>query len=229
MSGANQDMPEPAIPQTGPETTVLMLATFADLYRQEVEAEEDVHRTLPFFGTALGIVIASLAYAAGRLPRWTDLPVDRARAFLWPGLPLPGMPTNFTPYAFGAAVALLLFAVVEAACVLAWISRAVVMRKYKRIGPETNLRDRVAALNDYYDEQGPPDATRDKKLVEDVRQMLLDSYLNATPFNRLVNQQRYKYRARASSHLIRSLIWALAATSVISLADKLGYFPKVTP
>jgi hypothetical protein len=27
----------------------LMLTTFADLYRQGIGAEEDVHRTLPFF------------------------------------------------------------------------------------------------------------------------------------------------------------------------------------
>lgn len=60
------------------ETTALLLATFADLYRQEVGAEEDVHRTLPFFGTALGIVIGALAYAAGRLPRLSDLKTDRA-------------------------------------------------------------------------------------------------------------------------------------------------------
>ena len=57
-----------------------MLSTFADLYRQEVGAEEDVHRTLPFFGTALGIVIGALAYAAGHLPKWTDLTTYRAMA-----------------------------------------------------------------------------------------------------------------------------------------------------
>ena len=46
-------------------------------YRQEVGGEEDVHRALPFFGTALGIVIGALAYAAGRLPKWPDLAMDR--------------------------------------------------------------------------------------------------------------------------------------------------------
>jgi hypothetical protein len=43
-----------------PEHTALLLAIFADLYRQEIAAEEDVHRFLPFFGTAPGIVIGAL-------------------------------------------------------------------------------------------------------------------------------------------------------------------------
>jgi len=50
-----------------------------------------------------------------------------------------------------------------------------------------------------------------------------------TQANRELNQRRYRFRALASSHLVRSLIWALAATSVIFLADKLGFLPKVTP
>ena len=52
------------------ETMTAVLAAFADAYRQEVGAEEDVYRTLPFFGTALGIVIAAIGYAAGRLTQW---------------------------------------------------------------------------------------------------------------------------------------------------------------
>jgi hypothetical protein len=59
--------------------------------------------------------------------------------------------------------------------------------------------------------------------------MFLDSYAATTPANRTRNQQRYKYRAWASLHLVRSLIWALGATSVIFIADKLAYLPKVTP
>jgi hypothetical protein len=73
MTGTNTITTEPTAPDATPETTLLLLATFADLYRQEVSAEEDVHRTLPFFGTALGIVIGALAYAAGRLPKWPDV------------------------------------------------------------------------------------------------------------------------------------------------------------
>ena len=206
-----ETQPGPPTSAAAPETTTLLLATFADLYRQEVGAEEDVHRTLPFFGTALGIVIGALAYAAGRLPKWPDLPVHR-------GL-----------IAFIVADALLGLAIFEAACVLVWVSLAIARRNYRRIGPETALRARLAELQTYYDQQGITGEQQDKELLKDIRQMLLDSYSAATPANRDLNQRRYKYRARASSHLVRSLIWALGATSVILIADKLDYFPRMLP
>jgi hypothetical protein len=192
-----------------PETAALLLATFADLYRQEVGAEEDVHRALPFFGTALGIVVGALAYAAGRLPKWPDVTTREGLA------------------AFGLASALLAAAVVEAACVLVFLSRAIARRNYQRIGPETALRARVAELQAFYDEQPTAGPQQDRRLVNDLREILLDSYAEITPLNRRLNQRRYRFRALAASHLVRSLIWALGATTVIFMADKLAYFPKV--
>ena len=190
----------------------MLLAVFADLYRQEVGAEEDVHRTLPFFGTALGIVIGALAYAAGRLPKWPDVSAG------WPGT-----------VAFVAPALLLGLAVVEAGCVLFWVSRAVARRDYRRIGPETALRARLVALQAYYDGQGVEGEQRDTGLLEDMQLMLLDSYTAVTQTNRGLNQRRYRFRALASSHPVRRLIGALAASDVIVLADKLGFLPKVTP
>lgn len=208
-----EEIPQPAPPepQASPEVTTLLLTTFADLYRQEVGSEEDVHRTLPFFGTALGIVIASLAYAAGRLPKWPDLTTDRSQ------------------YAFYLAAALLALSVIEAGCVLLWVSFAIARRDYQRIGPEPKFKARLTELQAYYVGQGIAGDDRNTALLEDMRQLLVESYVAATPVNRTLNQQRYKFRARASSHLVRSLIWALSATSVIFLADKLGCFPKVMP
>ncbi len=146
----------PTEPSATPETTAFLLATFADLCRQEVGGEEDVHRALPFFGTALGIVIGALAYAAGRLPKWPDLAMDR-------GL-----------IAFVTADVLLGLAVVEAGCVLIWISLAIARHNYQRIGPETGLRARVAELQAYYDAEGISGEQQDRELLKDTRQMLLE-------------------------------------------------------
>lgn len=194
-----------------PDATAQLLATFAEFYRQEVGAEEDIHRALPFFGTALGIVVGALAYVAGRLPKWPDSTAER------------GMVASVV------ASVLIGMAIVEAGCVLVWLSRAIARRDYQRIGPETALRTRLAELQAYYDTQGITGPQQDRELVRDMRQVLLDSYTAVTPVNRTINQRRYKFRALASSHLVRSLIWALGATSVIFIADKLGYLPKVIP
>lgn len=203
--------PSATAPQVAdaPETTALLLATFADLYRQEVGAEEDVHRALPFFGTALGIVVGALAYAAGRLPKWPDVTTREGLIAFW------------------LASALLAAAVVEAACVLIFLSRAIARRNYQRIGPETALRAKVAELQADDDEPPILGPLHDRRLASDMREILLNSYTEITPRNRRLNQRRYRFRALAASHLVRSLIWALGATTVIFMADKLAYFPKV--
>lgn len=120
-------------------------------------------------------------------------------------------------------------AIIEAGCVLAFVSRAIARRDYQRIGPETARRARLSDLQVYYDAHGIPGDDHDGELVKEMRQVLLDSYTATTPVNRALNQGRYRFRARASSHLVRSLIWALGATTVILVADRLGYLSKVTP
>lgn len=201
----------PSGPADVPGSSALLLLLFADFYRQEVTAEEDVHRTLPFFGTALGIVIGALAYAAGRLPRWTDL------AGPWAGR------------SFTASLVLLGLAVLDAAFVLVWLSRAIARRTYVRLGPEPELRRRLAELQAYYDSQGVRGAEQDEAVARDLRAALLDSYAATTPANRVLNGRRLAARALAASHLVRSLVWALLATSIILLADKLGTFPRLGP
>jgi hypothetical protein len=201
--------PEPA---PTPETTDFLLTTFADLYRQEVAAEEDVHRTLPFFGTALGIVIAALAYAAGRLPKWCDL-----------------VAVGHGRIAFCVSTVLIGLSITEAVFVLVFVSRAIARRAYQRIGPEPALRTRMYELRAYYEGQGVDEVTQDKEMAKDMRVVLLDSYTEVTSSNRILNQRRYRFRALASSHLVRSLIWALVATSVMFVTDKLGYLPKANP
>jgi hypothetical protein len=188
-----------------------VVATFADLYRQEIAAEEDVHRTLPFFGTALGIVIGALAYAAGRLPKFSDVATHR-------GL-----------LAFSVSAVLLGLSITEAALVLIWLSRAIARRAYRRIGPEQALYSRLTALQAYYAQHGIAPEAPNGDLSRDMHVALLESYAAVTPANRELNQKRTKFRALASSHLVRSLIWALGATTVIFMADKLGYLPKVGP
>ena len=57
-------------PALGEATAALLLGLFQDFYRQEIAAEEDVHRVLPFFATALGLTITALGFAASQLPAW---------------------------------------------------------------------------------------------------------------------------------------------------------------
>ena len=49
----------------GDKSAGLLLSLFQDVYKQELGAEEDVHRTLPFFATALGLIVTALVFAVG--------------------------------------------------------------------------------------------------------------------------------------------------------------------
>ena len=112
---------------------------------------------------------------------------------------------------------------------LLYLTRAIKRRDYQRIGPETSLRVRSAELLASYNGTATPESQWDQKLVIDMQQILLKSYADVTPFNRDLNQRRYEFRASASLHLLRSLIWVLGVTTIILMADKLSYFPKVAP
>ncbi len=204
--------PDPA-PQASdtPKSAGLLLATFAELYRHEVGAEEDVHRSLPFFGTALGIVVTALAYTAGRLPRWPDIATSEGRA------------------CFYLASGFLALTVLTALCVLILLAMATKRRDYERIGPEPALQSRFAELQALHNDSPLSGSERDQRIANDIRQVLLDSYTTATPLNRDLNRYRHRLRANASVLLVMSLNWVLAATIVTIVVDKLGYFPKVTP
>jgi hypothetical protein len=203
------DVPQGAISSVPmPQTTALLLSTLAELHRQESGAEEDVYRTLPFFGTALGLVVAALAYAGGRLPRWPELASDRAVIASAVGGTLLGM------------------AAVEAVLVVVLLFRAVTRRPYQRLGPEQQLCDRVSELQAYYDAHGTAAAGRDQEVSGDFQQALIASYTKVTPINRAFNARRYKLRSWAAINLLGALMFALMATIVIFGADKMGYLPK---
>ena len=190
------------------ETTTAVLSAFAESYRQEVGAEEDVYRTLPFFGTALGIVIAAIGYAAGRLTRWEDTP---------------------SHWLFLASTGFLALAAADAIGVVVRLSQALARRDYQRVGPEDVLRARLVELEAYYDSLDPPVPNRDALLAHDFRQALIASYERVTPINRELNMGRYHRRAQAASHLVRSLLWALGATIIIFVSDKTGLLPRIGP
>lgn len=207
MSGTT---PSPQVPGT-PETATLLLTTFSELYRHEVNAEEDVHRTLPFFGTALGIVVTALAYTAGHLPRWPDITTPEGQL------------------AFCIASAFLCLTFLTALCVLILLAMAVERRDYERIRPVAALQSRLVELRALHRDSALPGGERDQRIADDLRQTLLDSYAIAIPLNRDLNRYRYKLRANASVLLVLSLNWVLVATIIMFVVDKLGYFPKVAP
>src|SRR5271165_369501 len=158
---------------------------FQDIYRQEVGAEEDVHRTLPFFATALGLIIAALNYAASQLPSEDAITKScgvgqRWFACRWPVL----LSGSFLAIAIGASFG-----------VLWYLAAATRRRDYERVGPEEAQLARAQALQEYHRALGLTGADLDGAVVTDLREQLLEDYAEVIPLNRNLTRQRYRFRA----------------------------------
>jgi len=196
----------------------MLLATFQHAYHGEIGTEEDIHRTLPFFATALGLVIAAVNYALGQLPGW-DMVVracprgqgmllqHHMLACIWPVLVATGLLVASAGLGVG---------------VLAYLAAATRRRGYKRIGREPEQLARARDLLAYHAARGLQGAGLDDAVHLDLREQLLDDLAEAVTFNRDMTLSRYALRARAVAFLLASLLSALIATILILMTAKTG-------
>jgi hypothetical protein len=218
--------PEPAsTPPFGDKSAALVLTMFQDFYRQEIAAEEDVHRTLPFFATALGLIIAALNYTASQLPDW-------ANVVKMCGLP-PMSGFDFRLVSCASPVltagALLALAAASGLTVLALLFSATRVRDYQRVGPEAVLLTRAMELHAFHLSRGLPPTEVDNVVAGRLREQLLSDYAKVIPTNRTRTSDRYRSRARAVLWLILSLSAAIFATILVIVTAKFGLLAKVTP
>ena len=213
------DEAEPAA--LGEKVGATLLSVFQDFYRLEVAAEEDVHRSLPFFATALGLAITALTYVASKLPSWSDILKSCAAdhstfdpqvlTCSWPG---------------DIAVLILLVAAFMIGRVLWFLARATKPREYERAGPERGYINRVVELREYYEQINPPPTDIDASVNSDIRNQIVDDFANILPHNRAVSVTRYNARATAFRSLLWSLFLVLIATIIIVIAVKTGFLPS---
>lgn len=204
---ATSDGEPPAIRDDA--TAALLLATFQDRYRIEVQADEDVFRTLPFFATSLGLVLAAVGFAATRLPPWSTA---EARPVLVVG---------------GGLIAC---SVLAAFAVLAFLWRATAPAVVSRPEREDKiLADRARLLRDLAAQPGIEPEDADSRVAATLREDFILNYAIAALEQRALNRSRGKHRSRAAQLLIGSLVLAFAATAIIYLADKIGYLPRMVP
>jgi hypothetical protein len=178
------------------------MSLFQDFYRQEISAEEDVYRTLPFFATALGLIIAALNYAASHLPDWAVITKLCGAVTLDKTLF-----TSWAPCGWPVILAgiLLLVAALSSAGVLWFLASATKRRDYERVGPEGAHLHRAHALHEYHRLNNLSGAELDGAVASDLREQLLTDYTEVIPRNRNLNLQRYRSRARAVSFLLWSM------------------------
>ncbi len=200
----------------------ILLSMFQDIYRQEVSAEEDVHRTLPFFATALGLIITALVFAAGHLPSWDELTKSckASTAVGWDWFAC--------RWSVLISEAFLTIAICSIFGVLWFLAAATKRQGYQRVGPEEVLFARARTLQTYHSGLGLTATDLDSAVAASLREQLLESYAEVIPLNRNLTLRRYRLRARAVSFLLWSLFAAVAATILLMVTAEFGLM-KVTP
>jgi hypothetical protein len=205
-------MPEPLTDKSAG----ILLSMFQDFYKQELGAEEDVHRTLPFFATVLGLIIAALNYAASQLPPWAAVTktCGASETMDW------GWFTCRWPII--TAEAFLAIAICFSMGVLWFLAAATRREDYKRVGPEKVQLARARELQSFHSNLGLVGPELDSAVVADLREQLLEDYADVISKNRDHTLQRYRLRARAVSFLLWSLFAATAATILMMVTAKFG-------
>jgi hypothetical protein len=214
--------PEPQEPPPlGEKTGSAILALLQDFYRQEIGAEEDVHRTLPFFATALGLIVAALSYGATQIPTWAKV----MKACSPPPTAFASWDTLRCAWPFAVTIIALALVLILVSAVLLHLFRATRPRDYQRVGKEPAIVERARALRVYHAARNLTDTAADDAVATDLRTQLIDDFARVIPPNRALTLERYHARARAVTSLLWSLFFAFVATILIVAITKFGLLP----
>jgi hypothetical protein len=165
---------------------------FAEQYRREIDQEENVWRSLPFFSATLAVEVAILSQAAPLLLASSG------------GLAL-------TVAMIGCLLALLILAVLHA------LFRSIRSQPFSYLSSESELLDYVRRLELVVE---PNDAETEARISGLLQEQLIEQYRAANEANRRINQRRSQARARAGVLLLASIIATLALVGV-SLAPQI--------
>jgi hypothetical protein len=167
--------------------------TLADAYRKEIDQEENIWRSLPFFAATIAFQLAALFNTVERLPARTT----------WPGV---------------VALALLAIAAAATVVALAFLAASIFPSTFRYIAPEPDLLayatglDEDAAAAIAAGTGGAADPETILKLT------LAHQYALATDHNRRINQRRARWRSIAGLATLASVLITIALVVLVVLS-----------
>ena len=170
--------------------------TLADFYRKEIEQEENIWRSLPFFAATLAFQLATIFQTIEHLPR--------ASALWWPvACALLGLPTGATITALG------------------FLAASIYPAEFTYIAPDPDLLDYAEGLD--VDETAAHAAGNTGFDADEVLTWeLARQYADATGANRRVNQRRARLRSIAGLATLASVFSTITLAALVVLT----YIPK---
>jgi hypothetical protein len=171
--------------------------TLADAYRKEIDQEENIWRSLPFFAATLALQLAAMFQVVDRLPQ------------TWTG-------------GWWDSVACVVIAALATLTALGFLSASIFLARFRYIAPEPELLDYAEGL-DLDEQQMRADGHQDPiDAVMTLKKALARQYAVATHHNRQINQRRALWRSIAGLATLVSVLLTLILVATVTL----HYIPK---
>lgn len=181
--------------------------TFADAYRKEIDQEENVWRSLPFFAATLALQLAGIA----QVRDWIE------------GV---GGPMLL------AATALLLAAGLATFAGIAFLALSVWPADFQYVGREPLFRDYAEDVRASAEAEAGEDEPEEKvaeRALRTVKAALIEQYATAVDNNRVINQRRARWRTRAGLATLASVLMVLVLVALVVITNIGGHARQANP
>lgn len=177
------------------KTDEYLSALFTDSYKRELDADEAIWRSLPFFAAILGLAVAVL-------------PTIYRSAFAVRGL--------------GWTVAVALLLVSSVACFIIagrWFWDVIRLRTYRYPPNDVELFDYAQTLGTFYQDIGKKAVERDALVRDDLRTLMIGELADAATFNRRNNLTKARARSQVLLFVMTGFLLAFCAEATILLSE----------
>jgi len=166
--------------------------TVADAYRKEIDQEENVWRSLPFFAATLALQLAAIFQILDRIPS-----------------------EDHNIYSARAAQILLVLASILSLAAIVFLFRSILLADFRYVAPEPDLLEYSRGLDQ--DEQA--DSSQKFDAEAELKWTLATQYADATHNNRQINQRRALQRSIAGMFTLSSVLSTIALVGLVVLTQ----------
>lgn len=185
------------------DDTIKYLGDLAsDSFKRQIELDESVWRSLPFFAATFAFVATIIGKSATDVPHWNKSTSGKI------------------------AFVMLFLAVCSLAWSLRWFWVVLRPREYEYPAPDDRVKEYASGIRQFYIESGVSDSkTLDGKTLAELRLFMIDQYGNASTTNLGHNAAKLKARPKVLLFMLLGFALAFACEAIIFVNTHVGAQP----
>lgn len=185
--------------ELGDDTIKYLGDIASDSFKRQLELDESVWRSLPFFAATFAFVATIIGKSATDVPYWGES-ISGEIAFV-----------------------MLFLAVCSLAWSLRWFWVVLRPREYEYPAPDDRVKEYASGIWQFYIESGISDAkTLDAKTLAELRLFMIDQYGNASTTNLGHNAVKLKARPKVLLFMLLGFALAFACEAIIFVKTHVG-------